>query len=42
MHFAKKDYEFVENIDQQGMDVDAVQAAGKNILRKMKTAKSTF
>lgn len=38
MHFAKKDYEFVENIDQQGMDVDAVQTAGKNILRKMKTA----
>lgn len=38
MHFAKKDYEFVENIDQQGMDVDAVQTAGKSILRKMKTA----
>jgi endonuclease/exonuclease/phosphatase family metal-dependent hydrolase len=38
MHFAKKDYEFVENIDQGGMDVDAVQTAGKSILRKMKTA----
>ncbi len=38
MHFAKKDYEFIENIDQQGMDVDAVQTAGKNILRKMKMA----
>lgn len=38
MHFAKKDYEFVENIDQQGIDVDAVQTAGKSILRKMKTA----
>ena len=38
MHFAKKDYEFVENIDNGGMDVDAVQTAGKSILRKMKTA----
>ncbi len=38
MHFAKKDYEFIENIDQKGIDVDAVQVVGKNILRKMKTA----
>lgn len=36
MHFAKKDYAFIENIDQQ--DIDAVQTAGKNIIRKMKTA----
>lgn len=36
MHFAKKDYEFIENIDQQ--DMNEVQLAGKNILRKMKTA----
>ena len=36
MHFAKKDYAFIENIDQQ--DMDAVQTAGKNIIRKMKTA----
>ncbi|RXK60476.1 hypothetical protein ESA94_08380 [Lacibacter luteus] len=36
MHFAKKDYEFIENIDQQ--DMGDVQTAGKNILRKMKTA----
>lgn len=36
MHFAKKDYEFIENIDQQ--DMDDVQEAGKSILRKMKTA----
>jgi endonuclease/exonuclease/phosphatase family metal-dependent hydrolase len=36
MHFAKKDYAFIENIDQQ--DMNAVQTAGKNIIRKMKTA----
>jgi endonuclease/exonuclease/phosphatase family metal-dependent hydrolase len=38
MHFAKKDYEFVENIDEGGIDVGAVQTTGKNILRKMKMA----
>lgn len=38
MHFAKKDYEFVENIDNGGMDVDAMKKTGKNILRKMRTA----
>ena len=36
MHFAKKDYAFIENIDQQ--DMDDVQTAGRNIIRKMKTA----
>ncbi len=36
MHFAKNDYAFIENIDQQ--DMDAVQTAGKNIIRKLKTA----
>lgn len=38
MHFAKKDYEFVENIDNGGMDMGAMQTTGKNILRKMRTA----
>lgn len=36
MHFAKNDYAFIENIDQQ--DMDDVQTAGRNIIRKMKTA----
>ena len=36
MHFAKKDYAFIENIDQQ--DMDDVQTAGRSIIRKMKTA----
>ena len=36
MHFAKKDYAFIENIDQQ--DMDDVQTAGRNIIRKMKMA----
>lgn len=38
MHFAKKDYEFIENIDNRGIDVDEMQTAGKSILRKMKMA----
>lgn len=36
MHFAKKDYAFIENIDQQ--DMSDVQTAGRSIIRKMKTA----
>jgi len=36
MHFAKKDYEFIENIDQQ--DMNDVQRNSRTILRKMKTA----
>jgi len=36
MHFAKDDYTFIENIDQQGMD--NVQRNGRNIIRKMKNA----
>lgn len=36
MHFAKDDYEFIENIDQQG--VKEVQRNGRNIIRKMKNA----
>ncbi|NCU04796.1 MAG: endonuclease/exonuclease/phosphatase family protein [Chitinophagaceae bacterium] len=36
MHFARQDYAFIENIDQQ--DMGDVQTAGKNILRKMKMA----
>lgn len=36
MHFAKKDYAFIENIDQQ--DMGDVQTAGRSIIRKMKTA----
>ena len=36
MHFAKNDYEFIENIDQQ--DMNDVQRNSRTILRKMKTA----
>ncbi len=36
MHFAKKDYEFIENIDQQNME--AVQRNSRSIIRKMKSA----
>ncbi len=36
MHFAKKDYEFIENIDQQ--DMGDMKNKGRNIIRKMKTA----
>jgi endonuclease/exonuclease/phosphatase family metal-dependent hydrolase len=36
MHFARKDYAFIENIDQQ--DMGDVQTAGRNIIRKMKMA----
>lgn len=36
MHFGKNEYEFIENIDQQ--DMDKVQSASKNIIRKMRSA----
>ena len=36
MHFAKKDYAFIENIDQQ--NIDDMQTEGRNIIRKMKIA----
>jgi endonuclease/exonuclease/phosphatase family metal-dependent hydrolase len=36
MHFAKKDYEFIENIDHQG--VEEVQKTGRNLLLKLKNA----
>ncbi len=36
MHFAKDEYEFIENIDQQ--DMKKVKNAGRNIMRKMKSA----
>jgi len=36
MYFAKKEYDFIENIDRQ--NVDQVSNHGKNILRKIKNA----
>lgn len=36
MHFAKEEYEFIENIDQQ--DMEKVKNASRSIIRKMKSA----
>lgn len=36
MHFVKKDYDFIENIDQQ--DMDGVQKAGRYLISKIKAA----
>jgi endonuclease/exonuclease/phosphatase family metal-dependent hydrolase len=36
MHFVKKDYQFIENIDNQ--DIDEVKRTGKSLVRKMKNA----
>jgi endonuclease/exonuclease/phosphatase family metal-dependent hydrolase len=36
MHFARRDYDFIENIDNQGMQ--QVKSTGKSIIRKMKQA----
>lgn len=36
MHFAKNDYEFIDNIDEQ--DLDVVKRNSRNLIRKMKVA----
>lgn len=36
MHFVNKDYDFIENIDEQ--DAETVNHNGRNIIRKMRTA----
>lgn len=36
MHFVKKDYDFIENIDRQ--DMEEVKRQGRNIIRKIKAA----
>lgn len=36
MHFVKKDYDFIENIDQQ--DMDGVKKAGRYLISKIKAA----